>query len=103
MTGPMLRPPVQKISEDGFDGPSGTTAPPSAYLQRKRKVRPGWKSTIVRADTFARLQAVQKSTIDPTIDLSYLTDACLQIALEIGSEAIVQRALDAMRPARNTP
>jgi hypothetical protein len=78
------------------------TARSSAYPQPKRRVRPGWKATIVRAETFAKLRAIQKSTSDPAIDLSYLTDACLQIALDIGAEVIVQRALDALRPARTS-
>lgn len=71
----------------------------SAYPQRKRAVRPGWKVTLVRAETFSKLRAIQKSTTDPAIDLSYLTDACLQMALEMGGEAIVQRALDSFRSA----
>ena len=57
----------------------------SAYPQHKRRVRPGWKATIVRSESFARLRAIQKSTIDPAIDLSYLADACLQMALDIGA------------------
>jgi len=34
------------------------------------------------------------------IDLSYLTDACVQMALEQGSEAIVQRVFDGFRSPR---
>jgi hypothetical protein len=37
------------------------------------------------------------------IDLSYLADACLQIALDIGPEAIVQRALSGLQPQRTKP
>jgi hypothetical protein len=74
----------------------------SAYPQPKRMPRPGWKPTLVREQTFAKLRAIQKSTTDPAIDLSYLTDACLQIALEMGGEAIVRRALDDMS-ARTNP
>lgn len=60
--------------------------------QRKKPVRPGWQPTIVRKDSFKRLRAIQKSTTDPPLDLSYLSDACIQIALELGAEEIVRRA-----------
>jgi hypothetical protein len=75
----------------------------SAPPKTRRRIRPGWKATIVRSDSFARLRALQKSTTDPVIDLSYLADACLQMALDIGCEAIVQRALADLRPKRNKP
>jgi hypothetical protein len=77
-----------------------TPAPASPSL--KRRPRPGWKATIVRHESFAQLRAIQKSTTDPSIDLSYLTDACLRIALEMGRDAIVQRALADLRPVRTT-
>jgi hypothetical protein len=48
----------------------------------------------VRDATLARLADVQQSTSPPRLDLSYLTDACLSIALEAGAEAIVKRALE---------
>ena len=75
----------------------------AASPQQRRKPRPGWKATIVRYESFAKLRAIQKSTTDPAIDLSYLTDACLQIALELGRDAIVKRALDGLRPVRTSP
>ena len=75
---------------------------PPAYPQSKRPHRPGWKATLVRSETFLRLRALQKSTTDPAIDLSYLTDACLQLALEMGGDAIVQRALNGICSARTT-
>jgi hypothetical protein len=37
------------------------------------------------------------------IDLSYLADACLRMALDIGPEAIVQRALSGLQPGRTKP
>ncbi|MDZ5455060.1 hypothetical protein [Azohydromonas lata] len=46
------------------------------------------------------LRKLQKSTSDPAIDLSYLSDACIRIALELGPEAVVQRALADMSPVR---
>ena len=103
MNHPILRPAPTFSEERAAEPPHGVTAlRPSAYPHAKRRVRPGWKATIVRSESFARLRAIQKSTTDPAIDLSYLTDACLQIALDIGGEAIVQRALTALRPARIT-
>lgn len=103
MNQPILRPAAQTPEDRDADSPQGgSSTRSSAYPQPKRKVRPGWKATIVRADSFAKLRAIQKSTSDPAIDLSYLTDACLQIALELGAEAIVKRALDALRPVRPT-
>jgi hypothetical protein len=57
---------------------------------------------LVRLDTFALLRKLQKSTADPTIDLSYLSDACIRMALEQGTEAIVRRALADMSPLRKT-
>jgi len=73
--------------------PDSTPASPS----KKRRHRPGWKATIVRSATFSQLRAIQKSTSDPAIDLSYLMDACVQMALDVGAEAIVSRALDGIR------
>ena len=81
----------------------GTAKHASASPNSMRRIRPGWKATIVRSESFARLRAIQKSTTDPVIDLSYLADACLQIALDIGPEAIVQRALSGLQPQRTKP
>lgn len=81
----------------------GTTQHTSASPESRRRIRPGWKTTIVRSDSFVRLRAIQKSTTDPVIDLSYLADACLQMALDIGPEAIVQRALSGLQPKRTKP
>lgn len=75
----------------------------SASPNSKRRIRPGWKSTIVRSESFLRLRDIQKSTTDPVIDLSYLADACCQLALDIGPEVIVQRALLGMKPYRAKP
>ena len=101
----MLRPSPTVSERADAAVPMGTDAPRgSAYPKRDRKFRPGWKATLIRSETFARIRAIQKSTKDPAIDLSYLTDACLQIALDGGGSQIVQRALDTMRPASiNTP
>ena len=66
---------------------------PPASPQRAKPVRAGWKATLLRRETFLQLRALQKSTNDFTLDLSCLTDACVRMAREQGSEAIVQRAL----------
>ncbi|KQW02865.1 hypothetical protein [Rhizobacter sp. Root1221] len=96
MNQPILRPALAVA-----EGPAATPAEgSSAYPQKARKRRPGWKPTLVRANSFKQLQAIQKSTTDPAIDLSYLTDACVQMALEQGSEAIVQRVFDGFRSPR---
>ena len=78
----------------------GTAKHAPASPNSMRKIRPGWKATIVRSESFARLRVIQKSTTDPVIDLSYLADACLQMALDYGPEAIVQRALSGLQPGR---
>ena len=104
MDRPILRPaPVPSevtLAEPQARGPAKHT---SASPNSKRRIRPGWKATIVRSETFARLRAIQKSTTDPVIDLSYLVDACLQMALEIGSDSIVQRALSGLQPNHAKP
>jgi len=104
MNGPRLRP-RSEVPEEASAAlpPSNTVASSSASPQPKRRVRPGWKATIVRAESFARLRAIQKSTNDPVIDLSYLADACLELALELGPEAIVKRAVSLLRPTRSSP
>lgn len=60
---------------------------------KKRKLRPGWRPVIVREGSLQQLRALQKSTRDPSVDLSYLCDACVQLALDLGGDAIVRRAL----------
>lgn len=107
MDRPVVRPigPASFPPEAHFADPHtrGTTKHASASPDSKRRIRPGWKATIVRSESFARLRAIQKSTTDPVIDLSYLADACLQMALDIGPEAIVQRALSGLQPTRTQP
>jgi len=102
MNQPMLRPSPTSTEIRTTEPGEGEAARDSAYPKRKRVVRPGWKATIVRDETFKRLRAIQKSTTDPVIDLSYLTDACLQMALESDPEEIVKRALAGFRPMRTT-
>ena len=78
-------------------------ASPAASPQQRRKPRPGWKATIVRSESCAELRRIQKSTRDPVIDLSYLADACVELALELGAERIVQRAIASFGSVRPTP
>lgn len=82
---------------------AASAAPSAASPQHKRKPRPGWKATIVRSKSFAELRRIQKSTRDPVIDLSYLADACVELALELGAERIVQRAIASFGNVRTTP
>ena len=98
--GPAMTPPEVSFADAPARGPAKHA---SASPKSKRRIRPGWKATIVRSDSFARLRVIQKSTTDPVIDLSDLADACLRLALDIGREAIVQRALSDLRPDRTKP
>ena len=99
----MLRPPlIAPEPADGAVSPDIDASQRSAYPKRDRKHRPGWKATLIRSETFALVRAIQKSTRDPAIDMSYLMDACVRIALDAGEGRIVQRALDGMRPVRIT-
>ena len=75
----------------------------AASPQQRRKPRPGWKATIIRSESFAELRRIQKSTRDTVIDLSYLADACVELALELGAERIVQRAIASFGSVRPTP
>ena len=97
MSGPSISHPPSR--------PEGTTAGQpvggsSTSRRDRRRIREGWKPTIVRESTFARLVEVQRSTTEPRIDLSYLSDACLALALEAGAEAIVRRALEDLARSR---
>ena len=104
MNHPILRPAPTLSEERAAEPPQGVTAiRPSAYPHAKRRVRPGWKATIVRSESFAELRRIQKSTRDPVIDLSYLADACVELALELGAERIVQRAIASFGSVRPTP
>jgi hypothetical protein len=96
MSQPILRP--SPILSEASTATSADGS--SAYPQKARRKRPGWKPTLVRANSFKQLQAIRKSTTDPAIDLSYLTDACVQMALEQGVDAIVQRVFDGFRSPR---
>jgi len=103
MDQPLLRPPLAPVADCSAGTHSGARGGQSAASPKpKRRIRPGWKSTIVRTESFARLRDIQKSTSDPVIDLSYLADACLQLALELGPDAIVKRAVSSLRPTRST-
>lgn len=101
MNQPILRPP--RAPQEAKEEPSSQTdQPASAYPKAKKGFRPGWKATLVRKETFDRLKAIQKSTTDPTPDMSYLTDACVQIALERGPEEVVKRVFDSFCRPRKT-
>lgn len=64
----------------------------------ERTPLPGWKAILIREETFRRLQSIQKSTIDPHLDLRYLGDAAVLLALDDGHDnSIVRRACDELR------
>lgn len=99
-----LRPPVIESDPLHRREPSPrsqvVTASASSGSQRRR-TRPGWNSTLVREASFDALRAIQKSTTDPRIDLSYLSEACVRMALDSGRDEIVKRALAEMDPLRS--
>lgn len=104
MKTPVIKPQSVVLGqESGVPASNEVTNSGPASPNRKRRVRPGWKATIVRANTFSKVRAIQKSTSDPSIDLSYLMDACVQMALESGGDAIVRRALEALCLSRTSP
>jgi hypothetical protein len=100
MTQPILRPaPFQR--EACCDAKASHAA--SEYPAKPRSHFPGWRPLLVRNDSFEKLQEIQRLTTDPAIDLCYLADACVQLALEAGNEAIVQRVFDGFRRTRKSP
>lgn len=101
MNHPILRP--SPAPSEGDCAMTDMAQESSAYPKPKRAYRPGWQPTLVRVETFNKLRAIQKSTTDPAIDLSYLSDACLQMAMEMGGDVIVQRALAGICSARIKP
>jgi hypothetical protein len=65
---------------------------------RTRGRLPGWKALLVRDETFRRLQLIQQASVDPYLDLRYLGDAALLLALEEQeTRSIVRRACDEIR------
>lgn len=103
----MDRPIARPARPQSADTSMGTTSAVPAEMsaaspQQRRKPRPGWTATIVRSQSFAQLRRIQKSTTDPVIDLSYLADACVELALELGAEEIVKRAIASFGTARST-
>lgn len=79
-----------------FDAPASNA---STAFARERKTRlPGWRAILVREETFARLQSIQASTVDPHLDLRYIGDASVLLTLDEASPAhIVKRAVDEMK------
>ncbi|MCK7499563.1 MAG: hypothetical protein MZW92_61065 [Comamonadaceae bacterium] len=67
---------------------SGCRNPRSTALSATRRST----ATLVRRDTLKVLRKLQKSTPKPRLDLKFLSEACHQLALEIGPEEVVKRA-----------
>jgi len=104
MDQPILRPTCTITNGSDSDAPRGADGERAATSPKQpRRYRPGWKATLVRIETLHLLRELQKSTSDPVLDLSYLTDACVRLALELGCEAIVSRAVADLRPTRSIP
>lgn len=100
MDRPVLMPPLASVG-DPVDGAAQATPSKGAPASPdRRRIRHGWRAVIVRAESFAELREIQKSTTDPVVDLSYLMDACVRLALQIGPQEIVKRAVADLRPAR---
>ncbi|WOB11140.1 hypothetical protein [Piscinibacter gummiphilus] len=102
MSGAELRPLSKLHGAASADTGNTGLADAASTSPKPKRVRPGWKPTILRQTTFNELRKVQKSTVDPRLDLSYLTDACVRLALEMGREQIVSRALDDLRPVQKS-
>jgi len=65
---------------------------------RDRGRLPGWKAVLIREETFRRLQLLQRATVEPYLDLRYLGDAAVLLALDVEEDkSIVRRACDEMR------
>lgn len=104
MDQPILRPARTLMAGSDPDAPRGADGERAATSPKPpRRYRPGWKPTLVRTETLRLLRELQKSTNDPVLDLSYLTDACVRLALEMGCEAIVRRAVADLQPTRSVP
>lgn len=74
-----------------------TDSPASPASERGRKRLPGWKAILVREETFLRLQSIQTSTTDPRFDLRYIGDAAVQLALDRGEVAVLQRTREEVK------
>jgi len=86
---PAAQPSVVETSPASPQAKADASRPTSP---QQRRHRPGWAPTLLRRTTLHQLRAIQKST-DPRLDLSYLSDACVRLALELGPEAVVRRAV----------
>gem|GEM_PF-2303330 len=65
---------------------------PKSPKKGMNKRDPDFKPTLIRKENMAALRKLQKSTPKPHLDLKYICDACVQIALEVASDEVVQRA-----------
>ncbi len=75
-----------------------TPKSPAMPVERDRTPLPGWKAILVREETFRRLQGLQRACVDPYLDLRYLGDAAVLLALEGEQDrAIVRRACEELQ------
>lgn len=56
---------------------------------QKKAPLPGWKAILVREDTFERLKLIQRENTDPYLDLRYIGDAAVKMAVHHNSGAAV--------------
>ncbi len=64
------------------------------FARPARTPLPGWKAILIREETFAQLQAVQRANVDPYLDLRYLGDAAVSLAGQgLGGPVIMRRAI----------
>lgn len=102
MEHPVVKPPFPPAGKPVPQALEGVAVPGLPALPGQRRPRPRWKPALVRRDTFALLWNLPKSTTDSVLDLSELPDACIRLALELGTQAAVKRALAHMSPVRKT-
>lgn len=73
---------------------AGAAAEPLPKQRRSDKDwrDPGFVPTLVRKETMRKLRKLQKNTPSPHLNLKWLSEACILIALENGSDEVVNRA-----------
>lgn len=66
--------------------------PKSPAPMGNSKRLPGFRATLIREERFEELQRIQSRSFDPHFDLRDLSDAAIALALEMGDQAILERA-----------
>ncbi len=71
---------------------AGLVSLPKSPKKGLNKRDPNFTPILVRKENMAALRKLQKSTPKPHLNLKYICDACVQIALEVASDEVIQRA-----------